>query len=262
MSAIPEDFVRNTARLSAAVTQPFARSRKIHIQGSRDDLRVPMREVSQTATHTQNGVEENPPIYVYDTSGPYTDPQACIDLLAGLPDLRGPWIEERGDTERLTGPSSAFGRQRQQDPGLAHLRFEHIRVPRRAKPGANVTQMYYARQGIVTPEMEYVAIREKMRLDELGADPRYARLLRQHQGRGLGARIPEIITPEFVRAEVAAGQAIIPANINHPESEPMIIGRNFLTKINANIGNSAIASSIEDEVEKIRTISCSSGARG
>ncbi len=251
MSAIPEDFVRNTARLSAAVTQPFARSRKIHVQGSRPDLRVPMREVSQTDTQTQRGVEENPPIYIYDTSGPYTDPQAHIDLLAGLPDLRGPWIEERGDTERLTGPSSAFGRQRQQDPGLAHLRFEHIRVPRRAKPGANVTQMHYARQGIVTPEMEFIAIRESMRLDELRADPRYAKLLRQHRGHGFGARLPQTITPEFVRAEVAAGRAIIPANINHPELEPMIIGRNFRVKINTNIGNSAVTSSIEEEVEKM-----------
>ncbi|MBK8638994.1 MAG: phosphomethylpyrimidine synthase ThiC [Chromatiaceae bacterium] len=251
MSAIPQDFIRNTARLSDAATQPFARSRKIHVQGSRADLRVPMREVSQTDTQTHRGVEENPPIYIYDTSGPYTDPQAHIDLLAGLPDLRGAWIEERGDTERLAGPSSAFGRQRQQDPGLAHLRFEHIRVPRRAKPGANVTQMHYARQGLVTPEMEFIAIRENLRLEELRADPRYAKLLRQHPGHGFGARLPASITPEFVRAEVAAGRAIIPANINHPELEPMIIGRNFRVKINTNIGNSAVTSSIEEEVEKM-----------
>jgi phosphomethylpyrimidine synthase len=251
MSAIPQDFIRNTARLSDEATQPFARSRKIHVQGSRADLRVPMREVSQTDTQTQRGVEENPPIYIYDTSGPYTDPQAHIHLLAGLPDLRGAWIEERGDTERLAGPSSAFGRQRQQDPGLAHLRFEHIRVPRRAKPGANVTQMHYARQGLVTPEMEFIAIRENLRLEELRADPRYAKLLRQHPGHGFGARLPASITPEFVRAEVAAGRAIIPANINHPELEPMIIGRNFRVKINTNIGNSAVTSSIEEEVEKM-----------
>ena len=251
MSAIPQDFIRNTARLSDAATQPFARSRKIHVQGSRADLRVPMREVSQTDTQTQRGVEENPPIYIYDTSGPYTDPQAHIDLLAGLPDLRGAWIEERGDTERLAGPSSAFGRQRQRDPGLAHLRFEHIRVPRRAKPGANVTQMHYARRGLITPEMEFIAIRESQRLDELRADPRYAKLLRQHPGHGFGARLPASITPEFVRAEVAAGRAIIPANINHPELEPMIIGRNFRVKINTNIGNSAVTSSIEEEVEKM-----------
>jgi phosphomethylpyrimidine synthase len=251
MSAIPQDFIRNTARLSDRVTQPFARSRKIHVQGSRADLRVPMREVSQTATQTQGGLEENPPIFLYDTSGPYTDPQARIDLLAGLPDLRGPWIQERGDTERLSGPSSAFGRQRQQDPGLAHLRFEHIRVPRRAKSGANVTQMHYARRGLITPEMEFIAIRENLRLDELRADPRYAKLLRQHPGHGFGARLPDTITPEFVRAEVAAGRAIIPANINHPELEPMIIGRNFRVKINTNIGNSAVTSSIEEEVEKM-----------
>ncbi len=251
MSAIPQDFIRNTARLSDAATQPFARSRKIHVQGSRPDLRVPMREVSQTDTQTQRGVEENPPIYIYDTSGPYTDPQAHIDLLAGLPDLRGAWIEERGDTERLAGPSSAFGRQRQRDPGLAHLRFEHIRVPRRAKPGANVTQMHYARRGLITPEMEFIAIRENLRLEELRADPRYAKLLRQHPGHGFGARLPASITPEFVRAEVAAGRAIIPANINHPELEPMIIGRNFRVKINTNIGNSAVTSSIEEEVEKM-----------
>ncbi|MCO5760846.1 MAG: phosphomethylpyrimidine synthase ThiC [Chromatiaceae bacterium] len=251
MSAIPQDFIRTTARLSEAVTRPFARSRKIYVQGSRPDLRVPMREVSQTPTQTQRGPEENPPIYVYDTSGPYTDPKARIDLLAGLPDLRGPWIEERGDTELLTAPSSTYGRQRQRDPALAHLRFEHLRVPRRAKVGANVTQMHYARRGLVTPEMEFVAIRENQRLDELRADPRYAKLLRQHRGQGFGARLPETITPEFVRAEVAAGRAIIPANINHPELEPMIIGRNFRVKINTNIGNSAVSSSIEEEVEKM-----------
>jgi len=251
MSAIPQDFIRTTARLSEAVTRPFARSRKIYVPGSRPDLRVPMREVSQTPTQTQSGPEVNPPIYVYDTSGPYTDPEARIDLLAGLPDLRGPWIEERGDTELLTGPSSAYGRQRQRDPSLAHLRFEHLRVPRRAKAGANVTQMHYARRGLITPEMEFVAIREHQRLDELRADPRYAKLLRQHRGHGFGARLPETITPEFVRAEVAAGRAIIPANINHPELEPMIIGRNFRVKINTNIGNSAVSSSIEQEVEKM-----------
>ena len=161
------------------------------------------------------------------------------------------WIEERGDNERLSGPSSEYGRTRQGDAELAHLRFEHIRPPRRAKPGANVSQMHYARKGIITPEMEFVAIRENQRLDELRADPRYTRLLKQHPGQHFGAKLPEQITPEFVRAEVAAGRAIIPANINHPELEPMIIGRNFRVKINTNIGNSAVTSSIAEEVEKM-----------
>ncbi|MEA3274911.1 MAG: phosphomethylpyrimidine synthase ThiC, partial [Pseudomonadota bacterium] len=251
MSAIPEEFVRKTARLSDEVTKPFPNSRKIYAGGSRSDIRVPMREVTLTTTHTNQGVEENAPVYVYDTSGPYTDPQARIDLLKGLPDLRTGWIDERGDTETLSGPSSEFGRARQSDSALAHLRFEHIRTPRRAKPGANVSQMHYARQGIVTPEMEYVAIRENMKLDELRADPRYAKVLRQHKGEHFGANLPDTITPEFVRAELAAGRAIIPANINHPELEPMIIGRNFRVKINTNIGNSAVTSSIEEEVEKM-----------
>ncbi|MFD2112335.1 phosphomethylpyrimidine synthase ThiC [Thiorhodococcus fuscus] len=251
MSAIPQDFVRKTTQLSEEVTRPFPNSRKIHVTGSRPDLRVPMREVSLTPTHTNEGEEENPPVFVYDTSGPYTDPNARIDLLAGLPDVRNAWIEERGDTELLTGPSSAFGHERQNDPELAHLRFEHLRTPRRAKSGRNVTQMHYARQGIITPEMEYVAIRENMRLDELRADPRYAKVLRQHPGQSFGAALPETITPEFVREEIARGRAIIPANINHPEVEPMIIGRNFRVKINTNIGNSALTSSIEEEVEKM-----------
>ncbi|MCF7995653.1 MAG: phosphomethylpyrimidine synthase ThiC, partial [Chromatiaceae bacterium] len=251
MSAIPEAFLETTARLSDEVTRPFPASRKCYVTGSRPDLRVPMREVEQTPTLTSDGREENPPIYVYDTSGPYSDPAARIDLMAGLPEVRSAWIEERGDTELLDGPTSGFGRRRQQDPALASLRFEHIRTPRRAKPGCNVSQMHYARQGLITPEMEYVAIRETMRLDELRADPRYAKLLRQHPGQSFGANLPEQITPEFVRAEIAAGRAIIPANINHPELEPMIIGRNFRVKINTNIGNSATTSSIEEEVEKM-----------
>ncbi|MBK5938083.1 phosphomethylpyrimidine synthase ThiC [Halochromatium roseum] len=251
MSAIPEAFIETTARLSDEVTRPFPASRKCYVTGSRPDLRVPMREVEQTPTLTSDGREENPPIYVYDTSGPYSDPAARIDLMAGLPEVRSAWIEERGDTELLDGPSSGFGRRRQQDPALASLRFEHIRTPRRAKPGCNVSQMHYARQGLITPEMEYVAIRENLRLDELRADPRYAKLLRQHPGQSFGAKLPEQITPEFVRAEIAAGRAIIPANINHPELEPMIIGRNFRVKINTNIGNSATTSSIEEEVEKM-----------
>jgi phosphomethylpyrimidine synthase len=251
MSAIPEDFIRSTARVSEAVTRPFPNSRKIFVEGSRSDIRVPMREVSQDPTQASMGAEENPPITLYDTSGPYTDPAAGIDLLRGLPEVRSRWIEERGDTEQMAGPSSEFGRARAGDPALASLRFGHIRPPRRAKAGANVSQMHYARRGIVTPEMEFVAIRENNRLQEMRADPRYAKLLRQHAGDPLGARIPETITPEFVRAEVAAGRAIIPANINHPELEPMIIGRNFRVKINTNIGNSAVTSSIEEEVEKL-----------
>jgi phosphomethylpyrimidine synthase len=251
MSAIPHDFVRKTAQLSEEVTRPFPNSRKIHVTGSRPDIRVPMREVTLTPTQTNQGAEENPPILIYDTSGPYTDPEARIDLLAGLPDIRSGWIAEREDTEQLDGPTSAFGRARQNDPQLAHLRFEHLRTPRRARSGRNVTQMHYARQGLITPEMEYVAIRENLRLDELRADPRYAKLLRQHPGQSFGAAIPETITPEFVRDEIACGRAIIPANINHPELEPMIIGRNFRVKINTNIGNSALTSSIEEEVEKM-----------
>nr|WP_296749613.1 phosphomethylpyrimidine synthase ThiC [Thioalkalivibrio sp.] len=251
MSAIPDDFIRSTARVSEAVTRPFPNSRKIFVEGSRPDVRVPMREVSQDPTQASMGAEENPPITVYDTSGPYTDPQARIDLLQGLADLRGTWIDQRGDTEWLDGPTSAFGRARAEDPALASLRFAHIRAPRRARPGANVSQMHYARRGIVTPEMEFVAIRENNRLQEMRADPRYAKLLRQHAGEPFGARIPDTITPEFVRDEVAAGRAIIPANINHPELEPMIIGRNFRVKINTNIGNSAVTSSIEEEVEKL-----------
>ena len=251
MSAIPQDFLRATAELSAAATRPFPNSRKLYLTGSRPDLRVPLREIAQQPTPTGFGIEANPPVPVYDSSGPYTDPAATIDLLAGLPSVRAGWIEERGDTERLTGPTSAYGRARAADPALASLRFEHLRVPRRAKTGANVTQMHYARRGIVTPEMEYIALRESLRLRELREDLRYTKLLRQHRGQSFGAAIPTEITPEFVRDEVARGRAIIPANINHPELEPMIIGRNFLVKINGNLGNSALSSSIAEEVEKM-----------
>jgi phosphomethylpyrimidine synthase len=251
MSAIPEDFIARTARLSEEITRPFPKSRKVFVEGSRPDIRVPMREVSQAPTQASMGAEENPPITVYDTSGPYTDPEARIDLMRGLPVLREAWIEARQDTERLDGPSSEYGRARGADPELASLRFEHIRAPRRARSGLNVTQMHYARRGIVTPEMEFVAIRENCRLEEMRADPRYAKLLRQHAGQPFGAKIPEVVTPEFVRDEVAAGRAIIPSNINHPELEPMIIGRNFRVKINTNIGNSAVTSSIGEEVEKL-----------
>ncbi|WP_018232639.1 phosphomethylpyrimidine synthase ThiC [Thioalkalivibrio thiocyanodenitrificans] len=251
MSAIPQDFINKTNRLSGEITRPFPNSRKIFIHGARPDIRVPMREVGQAPTQASMGAEENPPITVYDTSGPYTDPDARIDLMKGLPALREAWIEARGDTERLDGPSSEYGRARASDPELAALRFEHIRAPRRARAGLNVTQMHYARRGIITPEMEFVAIRENCRLREMRADPRYARLLRQHPGESFGASIPGEITPEFVRDEVAAGRAIIPSNINHPELEPMIIGRNFRVKVNTNIGNSAVTSGIEEEVEKL-----------
>jgi len=251
MSAISQRILSRAAALSDDAVRPYAGSRKIHVTGSRPDLRVGMREIIQSATATEQGGEENPPIPVYDTSGPYTDPQARVDLLKGLPALRADWIAERGDTEELADFSSAYGQARKSDPALAALRFEHIRMPRRALAGRNVTQMHYARRGEITPEMEYVAIRESLRREELARDPRYRALLRQHGGEHFGARIPPQITPEFVREEVAAGRAIIPCNINHPELEPMIIGRNFRVKINTNIGNSAVTSSIEEEVEKM-----------
>ncbi|MBT8117052.1 MAG: phosphomethylpyrimidine synthase ThiC, partial [Gammaproteobacteria bacterium] len=247
MSAIPDDFVKKTSQLSADVTRPFPNSERVYVQGSRPDLRVPMREIRQADTPASFGVEKNPAITVYDTSGPYTDPAASIDLMKGLPEVRTGWIEERDDTELLDGPSSGFGRQRQSDPSLSHLRFGHIRKPRVARAGSNVTQMHYARQGIITPEMEFAAIRENLRLESL-AD---SGLLKQHPGHSFGASIPSRVTPEFVRDEIARGRAIIPANINHPELEPMIIGRNFLVKINTNIGNSAVTSSITEEVEKM-----------
>jgi len=247
MSAIPEDFIKKTTQLSEEVTRSFPGSSKIYVQGSRPDILVPMRQIQQSDTPASFGVEKNPPITVYDTSGPYSDPQAHIDLLAGLPNVRHAWIAGRNDTEQLDGPGSEFGRERQSRPELAHLRFEHIRNPRRALPGRNVTQMHYARQGIITPEMEFVAIRENMLLEEL----QDSGLLKQHSGNSFGASIPDKVTAEFVRDEVARGRAIIPANINHPELEPMIIGRNFLVKINTNIGNSAVTSSIAEEVEKM-----------
>ena len=247
MSAIPEDFIKKTTQLSEDVTRPFPNSRKVYVEGSRPDIRVPMRQVEQADTAASFGAEKNPPITVYDTSGPYSDPEASIDLLAGLADVRASWITDRADTEQLDGPSSAFGQERQSNPELAHLRFEHIRTPRRALAGRNVSQMHYARQGVITPEMEYVAIRENLLLESLqGSD-----LLTQHAGNSFGASTPERVTPEFVRDEIARGRAIIPANINHPELEPMIIGRNFLVKVNTNIGNSAVTSSITEEVEKM-----------
>jgi len=251
MSAIPEDFIQKTAKLSEEVTRPFSNSRKIYVQGSRDDIRVGMREIQQDDTSDSIGFETNPPIPVYDTSGAFSDPDVEIDLMKGMPSVRTNWILERNDTEELDGPSSEYGTARQHDPALAHLRFEHIQKPRRALAGKNVSQMYYARQGIITPEMEYVAIRENQRLTELRADPAYKKLLKQHPGENYGANLPDVMTAEFVREEIASGRAIIPANINHPELEPMIIGRNFRVKINTNIGNSAVTSSIEEEVEKM-----------
>jgi phosphomethylpyrimidine synthase len=246
MNAIPKTILRDAVTAKRASIQPFAASEKVYIEGSRSDIRVPMRKVSQSDTPTGHGSEKNPPLYVYDTSGPYTDPAVSVDLRRGLPAPRQAWIEERGDTEQLKGPSSRYGHARQNDPGLRDLRFEHIRTPRRAKAGANVTQMHYARKGLITPEMEFIAIRENQKLDAIAEMYRF-----QHPGESFGATIPKVITPEFVRSEVARGRAIIPNNINHPESEPMIIGRNFLVKINCNLGNSAVTSSIEEEVEKM-----------
>ena len=259
MNANPK-FLSATATVDEAAIAPLPNSRKIYVQGSRPDIRVPMREISQSDTEASFGGEKNPPIYVYDTSGPYTDPDVQIDIRSGLDTPRLPWIMERADTEELPGPTSDYGIARLADPKLAELRFNLHRKPRRAIAGKNVTQMHYARQGIITPEMEFVAIRENMRrqeyLRELKASgpmgERLADLMgRQHPGQAYGASIPAEITPEFVREEIARGRAIIPANINHPEVEPMIIGRNFLVKINANIGNSAVTSSIGEEVEKM-----------
>ena len=248
MSVISKTLLDATAEIGAKAGQPISGSTKIYVQGSRSDIQVPMREIHLSDTPASFGAEKNPPVTVYDTSGAYTDPAAKIDLRSGMADIRRNWIEERRDSEVLTELSSSFGRKRAGDATLDNLRFEHLRPPRRAVSGANVTQMHYAKKGIVTPEMEFVAIREGMRLQEA----REQGLLRQqHPGFSFGASIPSEITPEFVRDEVARGRAIIPANINHPESEPMTIGRNFLTKINANIGNSAVTSSVEEEVEKM-----------
>jgi phosphomethylpyrimidine synthase len=239
-------FLNETASVDEGATKPFAKSRKVYVEGSRPDIRVPFREISLSDTPSAFGAEKNPPVVVYDTSGPYTDPTISIDIRNGLPALRSTWIEERNDTEQLDGPSSAFGQQRKVDPELAEMRFNLTRLPRRAKPGKNVSQMHYARQGIITPEMEFIAIRENQRRENMSE-----LLQTQHKGHDFGASIPKMITPEFVRDEVARGRAIIPMNINHPEIEPMIIGRNFLVKINANIGNSALGSSINEEVEKM-----------
>jgi phosphomethylpyrimidine synthase len=254
---------------AGAGERAFPASRKVYVPGTRPGVRVPMREIALAPTRLhspQPGAgerpagsvgmaagsgadrsEPNPPLVVYDTSGPYTDPAAEIDLRRGLPPLRRAWILERGDVVELPAVSSEYGRRRAADPRLAALRFAHPRRPLRAREGANVTQMHYARRGIVTPEMEFIAIRENQARALAVEGARGAR----HPGEAWGAAIPERITPELVRDEVARGRAIIPANVNHPESEPMVIGRNFLVKINANIGNSAVASSIDEEVEKM-----------
>jgi phosphomethylpyrimidine synthase len=248
----------SAVQIDLATIQAFPNSKKIYVRGSRADIRVPMREISLSATPTQFGGEVNPPVYVYDTSGPYTDPQVKISLEDGLPALRSAWIKERGDCEELAGFGSAYSRERGEDASLDALRFRLTRKPRRAKAGANVTQMHYARQGIITPEMEYVAIRENLNREQYieslkaaGNERVLALMTRQHPGFNHGANLQQKITPEFVRAEIASGRAILPANINHPESEPMIIGRNFLVKINGNIGNSALSSSIYEEVDKM-----------
>ena len=243
-------FSNQDAVVDEAAVQAFPNSQKIYIQGSRPDIRVPMRRIEQSDSPIEFATSEdlsNEPIYVYDSSGPYTDPSVSIDIRQGLAPVRHNWIEERDDTIVLEGHSSDYANERLNDEKLDVMRFEHRRLPRQAKEGKNVTQMHYARQGIITPEMEYVAIRENQNLQAI----KDKRLLKQHPGNDFGANIPDVITPEFVRQEIASGRAIIPANINHPELEPMIIGRNFLVKINANIGNSAISSSIDEEVAKM-----------
>lgn len=244
-----QTVLSRTAQVDEASVQPFPNSRKVYIEGSRADIRVPMREIALDDTPTDMGGEKNGPLYVYDTSGPYSDPDANIDVRKGLAPLRAGWIAERNNTVCLEGLSSEYGRVREQDLRLDSLRFELTRQPLKAKPGENVTQLHYARQGVITPEMEFIAIRENMKLAKARAEGSI--VAQQHPGYSFGAKLPEEITPEFVRQEVAEGRAIIPANINHPELEPMIIGRNFLVKINGNIGNSALSSSIEEEVEKM-----------
>ncbi|CAC9519977.1 Hydroxymethylpyrimidine phosphate synthase ThiC (EC 4.1.99.17) [uncultured Gammaproteobacteria bacterium] len=233
MSNVDESFIK-----------PLPNSKKIYVKGSRKDIQVPMRRITLTDTIGELA-EKNDPVYVYDTSGAYTDPSVKIDLRQGLGNVRSNWIEERDDTELLKGLSSDFSNERRDDQALEELRFEHLQAPRCAKQGKNVTQMHYARQGIITPEMEYIAIRENCKWQD------YKDKIGQQKGESFGASIPDVITPEFVRDEVARGRAVIPVNVNHPESEPMIIGRNFMVKINGNIGNSALGSSIDEEVNKM-----------
>ncbi|MDB5271662.1 MAG: phosphomethylpyrimidine synthase ThiC [Chitinophagaceae bacterium] len=229
--------------------EPLPASKKVYVPGTLHNIQVAMREIELSDTVNKfskiEKIEKNPSVTVYDTSGPFTDPNKEIDLTKGIERIRQEWILQRGDVEELGDVSSEYGKQRLEDQSLDQLRFEHLKKPLRAKAGANVSQMHYAKKGIITPEMEYIAIRENQRIETMN------NVGHQHAGESFGARTPvKWITPEFVRDEIAAGRAIIPNNINHPESEPMIIGRNFLVKINANIGNSAVTSSIEEEVEK------------
>ncbi|KZX83434.1 phosphomethylpyrimidine synthase ThiC [Oleiphilus sp. HI0009] len=245
---ITDANISKTASVDELSMTPFPASKKIYVKGSRDDIQVAMREIELSPTKLQDGKEEhNPPVRVYDTSGPYTDPNKDIDVRLGLSPMREKWILERSDTELLEGFSSEYANIREKNIALEGLRFEYKPKPRKAREGKNVTQLHYARQGIITPEMEYIAIRENLALSEAELEKAVSE---QHPGQSFGASIPKIITPEFVRDEVARGRAVIPNNINHPESEPMIIGRNFRTKVNANIGNSAVTSSIQEEVEK------------
>ena len=238
------ETLTSLSSVNKAFIEPFPNSKKVYAKGSRGDINVPMRQIKLTDT-IGDLAEKNDPIHVYDTSGPYTDPTKTISYRDGIDSVRSNWIEERGDTEVLDGVSSSFSNERLNNKELDELRFEHLRAPRKAKKGKNVTQMHYARQGIITPEMEFIAIRENCLWQE------YQDQVGQHEGESFGASIPKVITPEFVRDEVARGRAIIPNNINHPETEPMIVGRNFLVKINGNIGNSALGSSIDEEVGKM-----------
>ena len=244
-----------TPEQGSITTGPISGSKKVYVKGKIHDIQVGMREIEVSPTKLFSGkMVENPPVTVYDTSGPYTDVNYTVDVKKGLPRIREQWILDRGDVEYLEGTSSDYGQERLNESTLDHLRFEHISKPMRAKAGANVSQMHYAKKGIITPEMEYIAIRENQRIEDLKAQwgKDFETMCAQHPGESFGANTPKnLITPEFVRDEIAAGRAIIPNNINHPESEPMIIGRNFLVKINANIGNSAVTSSIEEEVEKM-----------
>lgn len=240
--------LNQSVQVDSSAIAPFPNSKKIYVQGSKPSIKVPMREVSVSETQTSTAPEINPSVTIYDTSGVYTDPNASIDICKGLPDIRSTWINDRQATEQLTQLSSNFSQQRLADPELQSMRFGLKRLPKKAKAGQNITQMHYAKKGIITDEMEFVAIRENLRLQEQLEAGVYNQ---QHQGNSFGASIPQQITPEFVRQEIARGRAIIPANINHVELEPMIIGRNFLVKINGNIGNSALGSSIEEEVAKL-----------
>ena len=239
---------KDTAPKQDGITRnPFPNSKKIYVEGKiHPQIKVAMREIalSDTTDSITKKKTPNEPVTVYDTSGPYTDPNQKIDIHAGIERIREDWITDRGDVEQLDGFSSKYCNERLNDKSLDHMRFTLLKKPMRAKKGQNVTQLHYAKKGMITPEMEYIAIRENQRIDEM------TEIRKQHKGEHFGASIPDKITAEFVRSEVARGRAVIPSNINHPEAEPMILGRNFLVKINANIGNSAVTSSIEEEVEK------------